>query len=108
MEQAGTSYLKFTPELMKAIKKAGYTEQLLAYTVNDSKVNSLTARVHLEEDGNMFLDAKLRSQLVKNDKTKLNLNYTHKEKMFELWQLINYGSQIEQNIEHSIYQKLDK
>ncbi|MDH2997469.1 hypothetical protein A1D22_07005 [Pasteurellaceae bacterium LFhippo2] len=108
IEQAGTSYLKFTPELMKAIKKAGYTEQLLAYTVNDSKVNELTATVHLEEEGNMFLDAKIRSQLVEHEKTKINLNYTHKENMFELWQLINYGSQVEQNIEHSIYQKLDK
>lgn len=108
IEQAGQSFMKFTPELMEAFKKAGYTERILSYTVNDSRINELTAKVNLSTQGEMLLNAKVKTQLIEHEKTKINLNYNHKENMFDLWKLINYGSKIEQQIEHSIYQKLDK
>ena len=55
----------------------------------------------------MLLQSSLRMHLNEHQKAKINLNYNHKENIFELWKLINYGSQFEQNIEHSIYQQLD-
>lgn len=108
IEQAEPAYLKFTPELLAAIQKAGYTERILAYTVNDSKLNAFSAKLNLDSKGDMRLAAKIRSQLVEHEKTKINLNYTHRENLFDLWKLINAGSQIEQQIEHLIYQKLDR
>lgn len=107
IQQSSPSHLKFTPELLRAIQQAGYTERILSYTVNDSVLNELSAKVNLATNGEMRLNAKLRSQLVKHQKTKININYNHQENIFDLWKLINYGSQIEQQIEHSIYKKLD-
>lgn len=107
IEQAETSYLKFTPELMNAIQKAGYTERILSYTVNDSRLNTLTANVDVATNGEMKLRANIRSQLIEHEKTKINLNYNHTENLFDLWKSINYGSQFEQQIEHSIYKQLD-
>lgn len=107
IEQAEISYLKFTPELMKAIQKAGYTERILSYTVNDSRLNTLTANVDVATNGEMKLRAGIRSQLIEHEKTKINLNYNHTENLFDLWKSINYGSQFEQQIEHSIYKQLD-
>lgn len=106
--QVGTSYLTLSPELMEAIRKGGYTEQILAYMVNESQVNQLTASVNVDQAGQMALAAQIRSQLTEHQKAKINLNYQHQENLFDLWQLINYSSQFEQQIEHSIYQQLDK
>lgn len=105
--QSGQAHLKFTPELMEAIKKAGYTERILSYTVNDSLLDELSANVNLTTNGEMQLNAKIRSHLVEHQKTKLNINYNHQENMFDLWKLIDYGSHFEQQIEHSIYKTLD-
>lgn len=107
ISQSGQAHLKFTPELMDAIQKAGYTERILSYTVNDSLLDELSANVNLATNGEMQLNAKIRSHLVEHQKTKLNINYNHQENMFDLWKLINYGSNFEQQIEHSIYKTLD-
>lgn len=108
LTQAERSYLKFTPELLKAIKQGGYTEQILAYMVNKSEIDDFNASVNLDSKGDMQLSANIHTRLTEHQQAKVNLNYTHKENMFDLWKLINYGSQFEQNIEHSIYQQLDK
>ncbi|MDO9923193.1 YdbH family protein [Glaesserella parasuis] len=108
LTQADRSYLKFTPELLEAIKQGGYTEQILAYMVNKSEIDDFTATVNLDSKGDMDLSAKIHSRLTEHKQAKVNLNYNHKENMFDLWKLINYGSQFEQNIEHSIYKQLDK
>ena len=105
--QAVTSQLKFTPALLEAMKKSGYTEQILTYLVNDSHIDSLFGNVELGSHGEMLLTSSLQMHLAEHQKARINLNYRHQENMFELWKLINYGSQFEQNIEHSIYQKLD-
>ena len=106
--QAGRSYLKFTPTLLEAMKKSGYTEQILTYLVNESTIDELFGEIKLDEKGNMILTSSLRMHLNEHQKAKINLNYNHKENMFDLWKLINYGSQFEQNMEHQLYQKLDK
>ena len=94
--------------MLEAIKQGGYTEQILAYMVNKSEIDDFTATVNLDSKGDMDLSAKIHSRLTEHKQAKVNLNYNHKENMFDLWKLINYGSQFEQNIEHSIYQQLDK
>ena len=38
----------------------------------------------------------------------ITLNYTHQENMFELWNMIDYGSQFEQNLQYKLYKQLDK
>lgn len=106
--QADLSRLKFTNELLEAMKKSGYTEQILTYLINDSVIDELFGEIQLDSSGNMQLNSTLRMHLNEHQKAKVNLNYNHKENMFELWKLINYGSQFEQNIEHQLYQKLDK
>ncbi|WP_373778205.1 YdbH family protein [Glaesserella sp.] len=108
LTQAEKSYLKLTPDLLKAINQGGYTEQILAYMVNKSEIDDFSATVNLDGKGDMDLSAQIHSRLTEHQQAKVNLNYHHKENMFDLWKLINYGSQFEQNIEHSIYQQLDK
>ncbi|QIM62716.1 hypothetical protein A1D29_05085 [Pasteurellaceae bacterium Orientalotternb1] len=105
--QAERSRLKFTDELLNAMKKSGYTEQLLTYLVNDSQIDQLFGNIDLAQNGEMVLTSSLKMQLNEHQQAKINLNYRHQENMFDLWKLINYGSQFEQNIEHSIYQQLD-
>ena len=90
------------------MKQSGYTEQILTYLVNDSHIDELQAKVNLSTEGNMHLKTALKMHLSEHQKAKINLNYQHQENLFDLWKLINYGSQVEQNIEHSIYQQLDK
>ncbi|MGX2950778.1 YdbH family protein [Ursidibacter sp. B-7004-1] len=106
--QASPSHLKFSPELLEAMKQSGYTEQILTYLVNDSHIDELEAKINLSTEGNMHLKTALKMHLAEHQKAKINLNYQHQENLFDLWKLINYGSQVEQNIEHSIYQQLDK
>lgn len=106
--QQGKSSLKFTPELIKAMKQSGYTEQILMYLVNHSQLNELSGMINVGSKGDMVLDSKIRTALVEHQKTKINLNYNHKENLFDLWHLINYSSQFEQQIENQLYQKLDK
>ncbi|MCK3654545.1 hypothetical protein A4G19_01785 [Pasteurellaceae bacterium Macca] len=108
LTQNENSYLTLSPELIEALKKAGYTEQILAYLVNESEIHNLDAYVEVDSQGEMNLAAQLRSQLAEHQNAKINLNYTHKENLFDLWQLISYGSQFEQKIEHSLYKQLDK
>ncbi|AHG82190.1 hypothetical protein F542_14740 [Bibersteinia trehalosi USDA-ARS-USMARC-188] len=107
ISQSGKSHLKFTPELMQAIQKAGYTERILSYTVNDSLLNEFSATLNLATNGDMQLNAKVRSQLVEHQNTKINIHYHHQENMFALWRLINAGTQLEQRLEHELYKKLD-
>lgn len=106
--QAERSSLKFTPELLKAMQQSGYTEQILTYLVNDSQVNQLQGLVNVGQKGEMVLNTQLKLVLNQQQKAKINLNYNHRENLFELWKLINYGSDFEQKLEHWLYQQLDR
>lgn len=108
LTQAENSYLAFTPELLAEMKKnGGYTEQILLHLVNQSEINDFRSLINMGSKGDMVLDSKLK--LSSNQgQTKVNLNYNHRENMFDLWALINYGSQFEQKLENYLYQKLEK
>lgn len=109
LSQAVESNLKIQPELMKAISQtSGYSERLLLYLLNDTKITDLRGLINVGSTGEMVLDAKLKMQLNQQEKAKINFNYNHKENIFNLWHMINSGSYVEQNLENSIYQQLDK
>ncbi|MDE8034237.1 YdbH family protein [Actinobacillus equuli subsp. equuli] len=109
LTQAVESNLKIQPELMKAISQtSGYSERLLLYLLNDTKITDLRSLINVGPNGEMALDAKLKMQLNQQEKAKINFNYHHKENIFSLWHMINSGSYVEQNLENSIYQQLDK
>lgn len=106
--QVSPSSLKFTPEFLAAMEKSGYTEKILLALLNDSRLNQLRADVQVDSRGEMQLRAQIKTELAHQNNAKINLNYTHQENLFELWQVVNYGDQFEQQLEHSIYQKLDR
>ncbi|WP_150539384.1 YdbH family protein [Actinobacillus vicugnae] len=109
LTQAVESNLKIQPELMKAISQtSGYSERLLLYLLHDTKITDLRSLINVGSTGEMVLDAKLKMQLNQQEKAKINFNYHHKENIFNLWHMINSGSYVEQHIENSIYQQLDK
>lgn len=109
LTQSQESNLKIQPELMNAISQtSGYSERLLLYLLNDTKITDLRSLINVGSSGEMVLDAKLKMQLNQQEKAKINFNYNHKENILDLWHMINAGSYVEQHIENAIYQKLDK
>lgn len=106
LTQAETSYLTFTPELLSEMKKSGYTEQILLHLVDKSTINDFRSLINVGPKGDLVLDGKLKLSS-NQDQSKVNLNYNHRENMFDLWKLINYSSQFEQKLENYLYQKLD-
>ena len=108
LEQTETSYLKISDALMKAISQSsGYSERILLYLLNDTKVTDMATSINVPKSGDMKLAAQLKLQLNQQEKAKVNFNYTHQENIFGLWSLMNAASNIEQQIENHIYQKLD-
>ena len=93
---------------MKAISQSsGYSERILLYLLNDTKVTDMATSINVPKSGDMKLAAQLKLQLNQQEKAKVNFNYTHQENIFGLWSLMNAASNIEQQIENHIYQKLD-
>ena len=59
--------------------------------------------------GQMMLRASISGfNPTKRTNNPITLNYTHQENMFELWNMIDYGSQFEQNLQYKLYKQLDK
>lgn len=106
LTQAETSYLTFTPKLLSEMQKSGYTEQILLHLVDKSTINDFRSLINVGQKGDLVLDGKLKLSSNQN-RSKVNLNYNHRENMFDLWHLINYGSQFEQKLENYLYQKLE-
>lgn len=108
IEQTEPSTLRFTPTLRQAIRQAGYTEQILAHTIHDSLLHRLRASVNVATDGWVSLYAQLHSQLHANARTRIKLNYRHRENIFDLWRSIQYGTQLEQQIDHQLHQSREQ
>ncbi|VEI44467.1 Dicarboxylate transport [Actinobacillus equuli] len=74
LTQAVESNLKIQPELMKAISQtSGYSERLLLYLLNDTKITDLRSLINVGPNGEMALDAKLKCSLISKKKPKLTL-----------------------------------
>lgn len=106
--QTEESSLKISDTLMKAISaSSGYSERILLYLLNDTKMTQMDTTINVPKSGDMLLEASLKLQLNQQEKAKVNFNYTHRENVFSLWRLINATSYVEQEIENRIYKKLD-
>ena len=65
------------------------------------------AAVTLDPKGQMTLRASISGfNPTKRTNNPITLNYTHQENMFELWNMIDYGSQFEQNLQYKLYKTI--
>ncbi len=109
ISQADEVSIKLTDEMVKGLKQGGWTESILVDVISAMDLQQLEADVNLAPDGVMQLKARIKGYNP-NKKTQhpITLNYNHRENVYELWELIDYSSQFEQQLEHSIYQRLEK
>ncbi|WP_455648012.1 YdbH family protein [Lonepinella koalarum] len=101
--------LKLGSELIKGLKSGGLTEGILADVVSEMNLQNLTATVNLEPNGLLILSSHIMGyNPTKKHKNPITLNYNHQENVYELWDMLNYGSAFEQNLKYDFYQKLTK
>lgn len=107
--QAETLNLKLNDDVVKGLKSGGWTESILVDVVKYLNLENFNAQLNLTPTGDMDLVASIKGYNP-NKKTynPITLNYRHKENMFELWKMIDYGSQFEQNLEYRLYQQVEK
>lgn len=67
------------------MQKSGYTEQILLHLVDKSTINDFRSLINVGPKGDLVLDGKLKLSSNQN-KSKVNLNYNHRENLFDLWQ----------------------
>ncbi|WP_257824309.1 YdbH family protein [Aggregatibacter actinomycetemcomitans] len=109
IEQVNNLHIKLNDEIVTGLKKGGWTENILVDLLKEMELEKSRANLNLAPDGQM----KLRSSLTAFNPTKrtrspITLNYTHQENMFELWNMIDYGSQFEQNLQYRLYRHLEQ
>ncbi|WP_439243058.1 YdbH family protein [Lonepinella sp. BR2474] len=98
--------LTLGPELITGLKSGGLTEGILADVVSNMNLQKLTANVNLTPNGMLTLASHIQGyNPTKRNKHPITLNYNHQENVHELWDMINYGSTFEQNLEYQLYQK---
>ena len=109
LEQVGNVSIKLTDEMVKGLKKGGWTENILVDLLKEMELKNSHAAVTLDPKGQMMLRASISGfNPTKRTNNPITLNYTHQENMFELWNMIDYGSQFEQNLQYKLYKQLDK
>ena len=109
LEQVGNVSIKLTDEMVKGLKKGGWTENILVDLLKEMELKNSHATVTLDPKGQMTLRASISGfNPTKRTNNPITLNYTHQENMFELWNMIDYGSQFEQNLQYKLYKQLDK
>ena len=109
LEQVGNVSIKLTDEMVKGLKKGGWTENILVDLLKEMELQNSHAAVTLDPKGQMTLRASISGfNPTKRTNNPITLNYTHQENMFELWNMIDYGSQFEQNLQYKLYKQLDK
>lgn len=107
--QAEKLNLKLDDEVVKGLKAGGWTESILVDVVKNLDLETFNAKLTLLPTGEMDLAASIKGyNSDKKTHNPITLNYTHKENMFELWKMIDYGSQFEQNLEYRLYQQAEK
>ncbi|KYK95162.1 C4-dicarboxylate ABC transporter [Aggregatibacter actinomycetemcomitans serotype e str. ANH9776] len=109
IEQVNNLHIKLNDDIVTGLKKGGWTENILVDLLKEMELEKSHANLNLAPNGQM----KLRSSLTAFNPTKrtrspITLNYTHQENMFELWNMIDYGSQFEQNLQYRLYRHLEQ
>ena len=107
--QAEPLNIKLNENVVKGLKSGGWTESILVDVIKNMNLDAFDATVNLAPSGKMDLAATLTGYNPdKKNHNPITLNYTHKENMFELWNMIDYGSQCEQNLEYRLYQRAEQ
>lgn len=107
--QAEPLNIKLHDSVVKGLKAGGWTESILVDVIKNMNLNSFNAQLNLMPTGEMDLAATVTGHNPdKKTHNPITLNYTHKENMFELWNMIDYGSQFEQNLEYRLYQRVEQ
>ena len=109
LEQAGKLNIKLNDSVVDGLKKGGWTESTLVDLMKEMELEKFHANVNLTPDGKMALKATVAGfNPTKRTHNPITLNYTHQENMFELWNMIDYGSQFEQNLQYRLYRQLEQ
>ena len=109
LEQAGKLNIKLNDSVVDGLKKGGWTESTLVDLMKEMELEKFHANVNLTPDGKMALKATIAGfNPTKRTHNPITLNYTHQENMFELWNMIDYGSQFEQNLQYRLYRQLEQ
>ena len=109
LEQVGKLHFKVNESVVDGLKKGGWTEGILVDLLKELELNGSQASIDLAPNGQMTLRATINGfNPTKQGHHPITLNYMHRENMFELWDMIDYGSQFEQKLQHRLYRQLEK
>ncbi|TYA99155.1 YdbH family protein [Aggregatibacter actinomycetemcomitans] len=109
IEQVNNLHIKLNDEIVTGLKKGGWTENILVDLLKEMELEKSRANLNLAPDGQMKLHSSLTAfNPTKRTRSPITLNYTHQENMFELWNMIDYGSQFEQNLQYRLYRHLEQ
>lgn len=108
VQQTDKMQIKLSDEVVKGLKQGGWTESILVDLLKEMELEDSHAKVNLAPNGQMALNATIKGFNVNNPTHHpITLNYNHQENMFELWNMIDYGAQFEQNLQYRLYQHLE-
>lgn len=108
LEQAGNMNIKLSDEVIQGLKQGGWTESILVDLLKEMELQNSQATINLAPNGQMNLRSTIKGfNPTKPTHHPITLNYNHQENMFELWNMIDYGAQFEQNLQYKLYQRLE-
>lgn len=108
LQQTDAMRIKLSDEMVEGLKKGGWTESILVDLLKEMELEHSHASLTLAPNGQMNLRTSIKGFNANNPKRHpITLNYHHQENMFELWNMIDYGAQFEQNLQYRLYQNLE-
>ncbi|OOF58939.1 hypothetical protein BKL49_05205 [Rodentibacter myodis] len=108
LTQTGKMRIRLNDEVAQGLKAGGMTERILIDLLKEMELEDSSAGLTLLPDGKMHLQAQIKGINVdKPTHHPITLNYSHQENIFELWDMIDYGAQFEQNLQYQLYKQLD-
>ncbi|MGR3808115.1 YdbH family protein [Pasteurella testudinis] len=107
IEQGSDWRIHLSDELISKIEQGGgITERILTNLMETMDVYDSNINVNLLQDGTGLMNAKIKANNALQNP--IFLNYNHKENAFDLWQSINFGSELQQNLEYRLYQRREQ
>ncbi|TNG93256.1 YdbH family protein [Pasteurellaceae bacterium USgator11] len=104
IEQGNDWRIHLSDELIRKIEQGGgITERILTNLMETMDVYDSNIKVNLLTDGTGLMNAKIKANNALQNP--IFLNYNHKENAFDLWDSINFGSELQQQLEYRLYQK---
>ena len=104
IEQGSHWQIHLSDELINKIEEGGgLTERILTNLMETMNVYDSNIKVNLLQDGTGLMNAQIKANNALDNP--IFLNYNHKENAFDLWDSINFGAELQQNLEYRFYQK---